>query len=163
MRVVGRWLSAGYVPEPPQASACLLAGLGAEIPGCLNIGRRRGVGLGMDLSTYRRKGVHHTHTSTQTHVCVHVCVCSRDVDKDKVIVAKFPHAPNSQPQRTRLSNQIGLRPRVWARWVAGIHISFDLHSPPLITWPAGNLYPLCWCDGWWCCGGGSDGVERGGT
>lgn len=61
----------------------------------------------------------------------------------KVIAAKFPHAPNSQPQRTLLRTETGLHLGAWVRahLVAQIHILFDLHRSSLIAWPAGNLYP----------------------
>lgn len=60
-----------------------------------------------------------------------------------MIVAEFPHATKSQPQRTLLSTRADLHlgARVRAHSVAQLHISFNLHRLCLITWPAGNLYP----------------------
>lgn len=60
-----------------------------------------------------------------------------------MIVAEFPHAANSQPQRllsTRTDLHL-LEARVRAHSVAQLHILFKLHRLSLITWPAGNLYP----------------------
>lgn len=59
----------------------------------------------------------------------------------KVIVAEFPHAANSQPQRTLLSTRAGsqLGAPVRAHSVAQLHFLFNLHRWFLITWPAGNL------------------------
>lgn len=60
-----------------------------------------------------------------------------------MIVAKFPHAPNSQPQTHPPDHWTGLQSgaRLRAHSVAQIHILFNLHRSCLITWPAGNLYP----------------------
>lgn len=61
-----------------------------------------------------------------------------------MIVAEFPHAANSQPQRTLLSTRTDLHllgAQVRAHSVAHLYILFKLHRLSLITWPAGNLYP----------------------
>lgn len=60
-----------------------------------------------------------------------------------MIVAKFPHAPNSQPQTHPPEHWTGLQSgaRLRAHSVAQIHILFNLHRSSLIAWPAGNLYP----------------------
>lgn len=62
----------------------------------------------------------------------------------KAIVAKFPHAPNSQPQAhppEYLEPLYNSGAQVRAQSVAQIHILFNSHRTFQITWPADNLYP----------------------